>query len=77
MRFFWKFFRLVFLVKIRQQFIGMAGLIASFCTIKRFQGFSKTILTTKNQDLSKNLIINHSKKFCENTKITKIPNSTD
>ena len=40
---FWKFFWWVFPVQIRQQFIGITSLIASFCTIKASQGFFRVL----------------------------------
>ena len=38
-----KFFWRVFSVEIRQVFIGIASLIASFCTMKASQGFSRVL----------------------------------
>ena len=58
---FWKFFRWVFPVKIRQQFIEIASLIANFCTIKASQGFFRVLkpnillknhFNNTNQDLT-------------------------
>ena len=40
---FWNFFWRVFPVEIRQEFIGIASLIASFCTMKASQGFSRVL----------------------------------
>ena len=40
---FWKFFRQVFLVEIRQEFIGIASLIISFCTMKASHGFFRVL----------------------------------
>ena len=40
---FWKFFWRVFPVEIWQEFIVIASLIASFCTMKASQGFSRVL----------------------------------